>query len=82
MISTLGSPFVSSALISFAIAMFAMITRSNPPPDAYGNIPQSSETNTAYFLKLFVISFVCVYFGTMFLTVSPVPEINTGEPDF
>jgi len=61
-------------IISVGIAFFVVVTR--PSQDAY------QESNVALFVKVFIISFVCVYFGMMFLTSPSAPEINMTEPDF
>jgi type III secretory pathway component EscS len=84
-----GSPFMNAVIISVAISFFAMITRSQSQDLYVQNVQnvqnvqqQPPESTMAYMIKMFVISFVCVYFGTMFLAAPPSPEINVGEPDF
>lgn len=65
--------FVLTIAISAAIAVFATIARSKP---------EQQETNMNYFLKVMVISFVCIFAGNAFFTSQSTPEIDLGEPDF
>lgn len=66
--------FIPYIIVSAAVSFFVVLTR--PKQETY------YESNTALFIKVFVISFVCVYFGMMFLTSPAAPEINMAEPDF
>lgn len=61
-------------IISVGIAFFVVVTR--PSQESY------QESNVALFMKVFIIAFVCVYFGMMFLASPSAPEINMAEPDF
>lgn len=72
----MSSPLMSSVIISSAIALFAVLTRPSP------SFEVERESSLAYFLKIFIISFVCTYFGGMLLISQSIPEIHTGEPDF
>lgn len=68
-----ASNLVGYSIVSALIALFVVMTR--PKTETL------TESNTSLFIKVFVISFVCVYFGLMFFSTTR-PDINTGEPDF
>lgn len=65
--------FVLTIAISAAIAVFATITKPKP---------NSQESNMNYFIKIMVISFVCIFGGNAFFNSATTPEIDMGEPDF
>ena len=66
--------FLPYLVISACIAFFVVVTR--PSQAVY------RESNVALFIKVFIIAFVCVYFGMMVLASPAAPEINMTDPDF
>ena len=46
---------------------------------------EAHEDNTKkvnYVIRVFVLSFLIIYFGLHFLNQDSTPEINTGDPPF
>lgn len=68
--------FLSSLVISSIISFLCIITR--PQSTMY---PQE-ESKFAYGARVFIISFVCCYFGMLYLVAPACPEILQNEPDF
>lgn len=62
-----------SLVISVAISFFAWATKSRKTVE---------ESGISYFIKIAIISFVCVYFGMLYFISPSCPEILQGEPDF
>lgn len=62
-----------SIILSVIIAFFCLITKPKQ---------NEQENNTTTFIKVCIISFVCIYFGILYFMSPICPEINAGEPDF
>lgn len=62
-----------SLIIAGVISLLTLGTRSKKDHE---------ESNMVKFIKVMVISFVCVYFGLWYFVSPKCPEIITTEPDF
>lgn len=70
----LGNTYVIAAIITAAVTGLAIVTRPKRAAEA--------ESLTSFSIKISVITFVCTYFGMVFLVSPSCPEIIQGEPDF
>ena len=70
--NTLFATLIISAIISF----LCVVTRPQ------NNIYPNEESKFTYGARVFIISFVCCYFGMMYLIGPVCPEILQNEPDF
>jgi hypothetical protein len=68
--------FLASLIISSVISILCVITK---PKNA---MYPSEESSFAHGARAFIISFVCCYFGMMYLIAPVCPEILQNEPDF
>ena len=64
---------VAATIMAALIAVIANVVRSSD---------NRQESNMAYIIKMFAISFVVIYFGMGYITKANCPEIEMGEPDF
>lgn len=68
------SGWMLSLILAAVISFLATIAESNDP----------KKDKASYAIKIFVISFLTIYFGWAFLSqdCDVTQEINTGEPPF
>lgn len=72
------SMLLPSVVVSVIIAILAAITQ--PKQQAYG-VPES-ESKVVTVVRVFIISFVCIYFGMSYFLTPVCPDILQNEPDF
>lgn len=66
--------YVIAAIITAAATGLAIVTRPKKAAEV--------ESVTSFAIKIAVITFVCTYFGMVFLVSPSCPDIIQGEPDF